>query len=87
MSTHQLTDKTALATIWGAACPFAALKTRIEPRMKIIDTPTFVSDIDLSIIPSTITKQADGSHKVQLSLNGILTAAQVPEFPELVVRL
>lgn len=42
--------------------------------MKTNDTPTFVSDIDWSIIPSTITKQADGSHKVQLSLNGILTA-------------
>jgi hypothetical protein len=55
--------------------------------MKTNDTPTFVSDIDLSIIPSTITRQPDGSHKVQLSLNGILTAAQVPEFPELVVRL
>ena len=43
--------------------------------MKTNDTPTFVSDIDLSIIPSTITKQRDGSHKVQLSLNGILTAS------------
>ena len=34
-----------------------------------------MSDIDLSIIPSTITRQPDGSHKVQLSLNGILTAS------------
>lgn len=46
-----------------------------EPCMKANDTPTFVSDIDLSIIPSTITKQPDGSHKVHLSLNGILTAS------------
>ena len=46
-----------------------------ELRMKTNDTPTFVSDIDLSIIPSTITRQPDGSHKVQLSLNGILTAS------------
>ena len=36
---------------------------------------TFMSNIDLSIIPSTITRQPDGSHKVQLSLNGILTAS------------
>ena len=36
---------------------------------------TFTSNIDLSIIPSTITRQPDGSHKVQLSLNGILTAS------------
>lgn len=54
--------------------PFAASKTLSDLHMKTNDTPTFVSDIDLSIIPSTITKQADGSHKVQLSLNGILTA-------------
>jgi len=43
--------------------------------MKTNDTPTFVTDIDLSIIPSTITRQPDGSHKVHLSLNGILTAS------------
>ena len=43
--------------------------------MKANNTPTFVSDIELSIIPSTITRQPDGSHKVQLSLNGILTAS------------
>lgn len=36
---------------------------------------TFDADIKLSIIPSTITRQPDGSHKVQLSLNGILTAS------------
>ena len=36
---------------------------------------TFTSNIELSIIPSTITRQPDGSHKVQLSLNGILTAS------------
>lgn len=36
---------------------------------------TFTSNIDLAIIPSTITRQPDGLHKVQLSLNGILTAS------------
>lgn len=43
--------------------------------MKTNDTPTFVSDIDLSIVPSTITRQPNGSHKVQLSLNDVLTAS------------
>ena len=46
-----------------------------EPFINTNDTPTFLSDIDLSVIPSTITRQPDGSHKVQLSLNGILTAS------------
>ena len=54
---------------------FVACAMPSELRMKTNDTPTFVSDIELSIIPSTITKQPDGSHKVQLSLNGILTAS------------
>ena len=52
------------------AIPSAASKTPSELYMKTNDTPTFVSDIDLCIIPSTITKQLDGSHKVQLSLKG-----------------
>ena len=46
-----------------------------EPFINTNDTPTFLSDIELSIIPSTITRQPDGSHKVQLSLSGILTAS------------
>lgn len=41
----------------------------------MIKLMTFTTDINLSIIPSTITRQPDGSHKVQLSLNGILTAS------------
>ena len=55
---------------------FQSVASRRVNSMKANDTsPTFVSDIDLSIIPSTITRQPDGSHKVQLSLNGILTAS------------
>jgi hypothetical protein len=46
-----------------------------ELRMKTNKPSTLITDIDLSIIPSTITRQPDGSHKVQLSLNGILTAS------------
>lgn len=35
---------------------------------------TFESNISLDIIPSTITTQSDGTHTVQLKLDGILTA-------------
>lgn len=45
--------------------------------MKANDNPTFVSDIKLSIIPSTITKQPDGSQYVQwgpAALRGETTA-------------
>ena len=65
----------ATTPIFGTAFLFVVSGMPSELRMKTNDTPTFVSDIDLSIIPSTITKQPDGSHKVQLSLNGILTAS------------
>ena len=66
---------TAATPILKTAFLFVVSKMPTELRMKTNDTPTFVSDIELSIIPSTITKQPDGSHKVQLSLNGILTAS------------
>ena len=59
----------------GTGFLFVAFGMPSELHMKTNDTPTFVSEIDLSIIPSTITRQPDGSHKVQLSLNGILTAS------------
>ena len=35
---------------------------------------TFEANISLDIIPSTITMQSDGTHTVQLKLDGILTA-------------
>lgn len=35
---------------------------------------TFVANISLDIIPSTIRTQSDGTHTVQLKLDGILTA-------------